>query len=185
MATELYWDSIDLAVELCNEGLSVGIGEVGRPHWEVDDDVWQEANVILEETMALAKKQNLPLQLHVEGAGASTYADLSCMAERVGLNPMKLIRHHAPPQVDAATCSGIIPSVVVGKGSVEVLIETVSSSEHGFVMETDYMDDQRRPGAVLGPKTVPKRTNALLRAGLDSEHLWNSHQDLPNSIYGD
>jgi TatD-related deoxyribonuclease len=36
-------------------------------------------------------------------------------------------------------------------------------------METDYLDDKTRPGAVLGPKTVPKRTHELIRQGLLNE----------------
>ena len=56
-------------------------------------------------------------------------------------------------------------------------------------METDYMDDPRRPGAVLGPKTVPKRTQVLATALIDSgedaeELLHRVHQDLPDSLYG-
>ena len=35
------------------------------------------------------------------------------------------------------------------------------------------MDDPRRPGAVLGPKTVPKR-GQLIQKGLDSEILWHT-----------
>ena len=52
------------------------------------------------------------------------------------------------------------------------------------MLETDYMDDPKRPGAVLGPKTVPKRTRQLLEAGLDEEVLYNTHVDLPERIYG-
>ena len=47
----------------------------------------------------------------------------------------------------------------------------------GFFLETDYMDDPRRPGAVLGPKTVPKRTQQLLAAGVDEEVMWNTHMN--------
>jgi len=46
------------------------------------------------------------------------------------------------------------------------------------------MDDLRRPGAVLGPKTVPKRTHQLLEAGLDEEFLWKAHQELAEDLYG-
>ena len=38
--------------------------------------------------------------------------------------------------------------------------------------------------AVLGPKTVPKRTRQLLAAGLDEDVLFHCHSDLPNRIYG-
>jgi TatD-related deoxyribonuclease len=34
------------------------------------------------------------------------------------------------------------------------------------MMETDYIDDPKRPGAVLGPKTVPKKTKSLIENGL-------------------
>jgi len=47
------------------------------------------------------------------------------------------------------------------------------------------MDDLRRPGAVLGPKTVPKRTKQLIERGLEDEILWRTHHDLPNELYGE
>ena len=62
-------------------------------------------------------------------------------------------------------------------------MDTFEKSSHGFMLETDYMDDLRRPGAVLGPKTVPKLTRQLLEAGLDEEILYMSHKDLPEQIY--
>ena len=46
------------------------------------------------------------------------------------------------------------------------------------------MDDPRRPGAVLGPKTVPKRTRQLLDAGIDEEVMWHTHHTLPAEVYG-
>ncbi len=65
-------------------------------------------------------------------------------------------------------------------------------------METDHMDDPRRPGAVLGPKTLPKRTHALGRllqkpgpeggAGWSPEEvtslLWQMHHVWPIQLYG-
>ena len=41
-----------------------------------------------------------------------------------------------------------------------------------------------RPGAVLGPKTVPKRTRQLSEAGVDDEVLYRAHVDLPDRLYG-
>ena len=90
----------------------------------------------------------------------------------------KLVEHYAPPRVDESYTHGLTPSVLAGSGSIEELMITFESSSHGFILETDYMDDPRRPGAVLGPKTVPKRTEQLL-GGLDEEVLYNTHVDLP------
>jgi TatD-related deoxyribonuclease len=47
------------------------------------------------------------------------------------------------------------------------------------------MDDPRRPGAVLGPKTVPKRTKQLLEAGVEEDVLWTTHHELALKVYGE
>ena len=184
LASELYCDAIDLAFEYCHQGDACAVGEVGRPHWQVEDEIWNRANELLSWTFRRAKKEGFPLQLHVEGEGASTYANLAKMADSEGLARDKLVRHHAPPDIDKETTAGLIPSVVVGKGSVEEIMENVGNCLDGFLMETDYMDDPRRLGAVLGPKTVPKRTQALVQAGLDEEQLMLIHHHLPEKIYG-
>ena len=183
-AIQNYRDSIDAALELVNEGLAHAIGEVGRPHWPVSDEVWRLSNQLLEETMHLAAQENVVLQLHVEGELESTYSDLSKMAIKSGMDLKKLVRHYSPPNIDSKITRGLTPSVLIGKGALEELVESAKSCSHGFLLETDYMDDPRRPGAVLGPKTVPKRTNQLLNMGIDEELLWKAHKDLPEQLYG-
>ena len=183
-ACENYRDSIDAALDFLHEGKAHAIGEVGRPHWPVSDEVWDLSNMLLEETMAMAAKENIALQLHVEGELETTYRDLSEMAERVNLSKNKLVRHYAPPQIDESMTRGLTSSVLVGKGALQPLMETYEQNKTGFMLETDYMDDPRRPGAVLGPKTVPKRTQQLLEAGMDEDALWRCHVDVPNAIYG-
>ena len=183
-AEENYWDSLETALEFVHEGKAHGIGEVGRPHWPVSDEIWSRSNALLIDTMKLAAKEGIPLQLHVEGESDETYGDLAIMAGKAGLDRKKLVRHYAPPNVDASYTHGLTPSVLAGSGSIEVIMDTFEKSSHGFMLETDYMDDLRRPGAVLGPKTVPKRTRQLLEAGLDEEILYRCHKDLPELIYG-
>jgi TatD-related deoxyribonuclease len=183
-AEENYWDSIETALDFVHEGKAHGIGEVGRPHWPVSDEIWSRSNALLIETMSLAGRENIPLQLHVEGESDSTYSELAVMADKAGLARDKLVRHYAPPNVSSEYTHGLIPSVLAGSGAIEELLSTFESSSRGFMLETDYMDDLKRPGAVLGPKTVPKRTRQLLEAGIDEEILWNTHKDLPEQIYG-
>ncbi|MGB1679052.1 MAG: TatD family hydrolase [Poseidonia sp.] len=183
-AIENYRHSIDAALHFVHEGQAHAIGEVGRPHWEVSQDIWDLSNMLLEETMHLAAQEKIPLQLHVEGESDATYPDLAQRAVRQGMDLKKLIRHYSPPDVRLEHTHGLTPSVLCGKGALERLIETHGSASHGFFMETDYMDDPRRPGAVLGPKTVPKRTRQLLDAGIDEEVMWHTHHTLPAEVYG-
>ena len=46
--------------------------------------------------MKTAAKENIPLQLHVEGESDETYPDLAVMADKAGLDRKKLVRHYAP-----------------------------------------------------------------------------------------
>ena len=79
----------------------------------------------------------------------------------------------------------------MGKGSVTGLVETISKSDSKWGMETDFLDDPNRPGAVLGPKTVPKRTqrlcSALLESGWEGDDvvalLLNIHEVWPKQLY--
>ena len=183
-AMENYRNSIDAALAFVHEGKAHAIGEVGRPHWEVEQRIWDLSNTLLLETMHLAHQEGIALQLHVEGELESTYNDMVSMAKKAGLAEKKLIRHYAPPNVAQKMTRGITPSVLIGKGAIEELMSTVESCSNGFLLETDYMDDLRRPGAVLGPKTVPKRTHQLLEAGLNEDFLWKAHQELAEDLYG-
>ena len=54
-----------------------------------------------------------------------------------------------------------------------------------FVMETDFLDDPSRPGAVMAITTVPKRTKTFIEKGLmTEEQAWTIHHDNPRTIYG-
>lgn len=52
-------------------------------------------------------------------------------------------------------------------------------------METDYLDDSSRPGAVLGPRTVPRRTIEFLNKGIFTEEdAYRIHQETVERVYG-
>ena len=101
-----------------HEGKAHGIGEVGRPHWKVSDEIWERSNSLLLETMKMAAKESIPLQLHVEGESDETYPDPTVMADKAGLDRKKLVRHYAPARVDHSYTLGITPSVLAGSGSM-------------------------------------------------------------------
>ena len=188
MAVENYWNSIDAAMCFIHENKAVALGEVGRPHWEVSEQIWKLSNELLKQTMSLSKKESIPLQLHVEAGVEEVYSSLASLADSVGLNRSRLIRHFAPPDISRENTMGITPSVNLRKSGLEKLMLQIESSD-GFMLETDYMDDPRRPGAVLGPKTVPKRTQQLAELSIESniideELFWNMHVEIPNSLYG-
>ena len=75
--------------------------------------------------------------------------------------------------------AGPTPSVMSDKDRLEVAAEAGAP----FLMETDFVDEPDRPGAVLGPKTVPRRVRWLLEAGHD-EAVERAHVETPERVYG-
>jgi len=141
--------------------------------------------------MALAAGAGTSIQLHVEDNGEKTCRNLAALCDEAGLARDRAIRHYAPADVGTDFTHGLAATVSVGRGSVETLTETTANANAPWGMETDFLDDPRRPGAVLGPKTVPKRTQqlcaALLAADWDEDEvsglMSSIHSDWPTQLY--
>ena len=131
--------------------------------------------------MKLAAEVGCPVVLHTESASAEVFNELATMADGAGLRREKVVKHFSTPLVDERN-SGLFPSIVSSRRNISEAI----SQGNRFLMETDYLDDPRRPGAVLGPATVPKRTKAFLADGtFTEEDVAKIHEENPKQVYGD
>ncbi len=93
----------------------------------------------------------------------------------------KVVKHHSTPLTRPEDNHGLVPSIL----AKEALVVEALKGPPRFLLETDYIDDPRRPGAVLGPATVPRKTRAWLEKGLLTEDVAAAiHQDLPERTYG-
>jgi TatD-related deoxyribonuclease len=182
-AADVYRGGLEAAADLVGERDDVVcLGEVGRPHWRpIDDEILETANELMEEAFALADELGVPAQVHAEEASREHFRDLAEHADAAGLARERVVRHYSPPAVDTDDNAGLFPSVLVGGDHAQ---EAARLGDR-FVMETDYMDDPDRPGAVLGPKTVPKRTRHLLEEGIwGEEAAWAVHVENVRDLYG-
>jgi TatD-related deoxyribonuclease len=171
---------IDRAGKLCEEGKCIGIGEIGRPHFEVSEEVMCDSNEILVYGMAVAGSIGVPVVVHTESTTPSQCNELVLMGKKVGLDPGKIVKHFSPPLIKPMENYGLFPSVLCTKKNVE---ESLKKGTR-FFMETDYIDDLRRPGAVLGPKTVPRRTKMFLDSGMmTEEQAYRIHVENPQDVY--
>jgi TatD-related deoxyribonuclease len=180
-AEELMIRGLETAEWFVSENEAIAI-KTGRPHYEVSDSIWDASGRIMAYGMELARDAGCAVQLHTETADAAVIADLAAIARKSGLPPEKVVKHYAPPMLKVFEREGIFPGVLAGKGA----IETALAEGSRFMMETDYIDDLKRPGAVLGPKTVPRRTNQLIeRFGEEAEEaFWKVHKENPEQVYG-
>lgn len=180
-AREAMRSGVDRAARLIAEGKAVAFGEVGRPHFPVSPEILAECNRLLEYTMGRAKELGCAIVLHTEDPTPDIFAEFAGMASRAGLSPDRVVKHHSMPLTQPEQNHGVVPSILAR----EDLVTEALRAPPRFLLETDYIDDPKRPGAVLGPATVPKKTRAWMAKGLLSPEACEIiHHDLPERVYG-
>jgi TatD-related deoxyribonuclease len=180
-AEKLMRKALETAQSLVLEGKAVAIGEVGRPHYPVSSEELDAHNRLISHAMELSKDAGCPVQLHTESAGPEQFLEFAQMADKVGIPRNKIIKHFSGPFVLKEENHGLMPSLIATK---DVVKDGLKKGKV-FLMETDYLDDITRPGAVLGPKTVPRRTIEMINSGLLSEDdAYTIHVDNVEKIYG-
>jgi len=180
-AVAVMTEGMDIAADLVREGTVTALGEIGRPHFPVASDLWAASNEVLRHGMAEAKDAGCAVVLHTEDPTPDIMDEFGRMADAVGLSRAKVVKHHAPPLVLPDETHGVVPSVLAREDHLREAL----AKGGAFLMETDYIDDPRRPGAVLGPATVPRKTAKLRNLGvMTEEDADRIHRQLPAATYG-
>ncbi|MGL4670005.1 MAG: TatD family hydrolase [Methanobacteriaceae archaeon] len=173
-------DALNYAQNLVNDGKAIAIGEIGRPHYEISSEEMNYQMELLEYGINLAKDADCPVQIHSETFTITEFEEFAKIADKIGIKQNKLIKHFSPPIVNKKANFGLTPSIIASKSA----IKSALSQGTNFLMETDYLDDNSRPGAVLGYKTVPKRTlNFIDNNIMSEEDAFKIHKDNVENIY--
>lgn len=181
IAEEMMREALESAQKLVMEGEAIAMGEIGRPHYEVSKEELEVHNKLILYAMELAADADCALQLHSESAGEKQFLEFAEMADKAGIDRKRVIKHFSGPLVSEEETHGLTPSLIATRS---VLVEGLKKGNN-FLMETDYLDMKSRPGAVLGPKTVPRRTKELLRDGiLTEEDAYMIHVEMTEKVYG-
>jgi TatD-related deoxyribonuclease len=180
-AIDIMKKGMEHARDLVSEGLAIGIGEIGRPHFPVSAEIWQASNQIMLYGMQLAADVDCPVVLHTETATPESMREIAMMADEAGIDRSKVVKHYSPPLVLPEENSGLFPSVLASRPSVAEALRKGTR----FMLETDFLDDLERPGAVMAITTVPKRTKSLLQSGgMSEEQAYTIHKENPRKVYG-
>lgn len=175
-AMNLFMDAIDLAINYVKNGRASALGEIGRPHFPVENDIWQMSNEILLYAMKRARETGIPVILHTESADEKVFSDLARIADHAGIDKNFVIKHFSPPLILEEENHGIFPSVISSRENVRTSIK----KGFRFFLETDFLDDPERKGAVMDITTVPKRFKMLEQE--NRELLENYSYELKNNI---
>lgn len=168
------------AASLVADGKANCLGEIGRPHFPVDDPkIMESSNRILLRGMELAHEVDCPVLIHCE---SELYTDesLASIAKEAGLDPGRVIKHSSPPWVTPEETHGVMPSIPASRSLIR---EAISKSDR-FMIETDYIDDPQKPNAIMAVTSVPKRINGLHQSGeLSEEQIYRMCVDIPDGLY--
>ena len=170
-ARDLMCAGLDTAAEFDRAGDALAI-KSGRPHYDGSDAVWEASNDVLKHGLELAADCDCALQLHTEST--TDISDVASWADERGVPRERVVKHYAQGHLTGGT-----PSVMSNRDRLEVAADRGDP----FLMETDFIDDPDRPGAVMGPKTVPRRVDWMLDEGYD-EAVRNAHVETPALVYG-
>lgn len=170
-AEELMKSGLNLAAHYVAEGQAVAL-KSGRPHYEVTPEVWAASNRVLAHALSLAADCGCALQIHAESGPCE---DVLAMARAAHIPSDRIVKHFAVPETP------LVPSFIAKHEDLARII----TGGRECMMESDYMDDNTRPGAVIGPKSVPRFTRRLIEAEqVTAEQMWKVHRDTPSRVYG-
>ena len=177
--SELYLEAVSHCTQLVDENEIVGLGELGRPHFPVEPNIWQLANEVLSESLSLAKEVDASVVLHTETGTPQVMADLAAIASKVNFPKNRLVKHYGGPG-SIEDSNGLIVSMTTSLTNIRY----AANRNSDFMLETDYLDDPNRPGAVMGPKSVPRKTlRALDEKIITEKQVYEIHSVIPDRVY--
>lgn len=178
-AESIMMEGMRIAHEMICSGEAQLMGEVGRPHFETDSKYVDACNRVLQYGMDLAHENDYAVMIHCE-SWEDTFRSLSSMAASSGLPARKVVKHSSPPLVTEEETFGVTPSIPCSR----TLLREVLPKGRNFMVETDYIDDPSKPGAMMSLNTVPKRIKGFFQSGeLSEEDVCRICRDIPCSLY--
>ena len=179
-AEGIMMEGMEIAARDVAEGRACAIGEIGRPHFPVESDIWEASNRVLLHGFELAKENDVPAIIHCEN-GDETDGSLASMADRAGLDRGLVVKHSSPPWVTPEETHGVMPSIPASKSNLK---EAMSKGTDRFMIETDYIDDPEKPTAIMAVTTVPKKVASWVAGGqVPMESIYRICRDIPDSLY--
>jgi TatD-related deoxyribonuclease len=162
---------LDCAARYVLEGKAVAL-KSGRPHYDVEQEILAASNEVLAHALSLASECTCALQIHAETGPCNDVVD---MAQRAHVPQERIVKHYGSPDTP------LHPSLIAKHEAIPRL----AREKRPFTMESDFMDENSRPGAVIGPKSVPRYTNQLLKNGLITEEdCFRIHAETIEKVYG-
>ena len=181
---ELGLKVINYVATLCRQGILDGIGEVGRQHYKTMPERVVLAEELLEYALEVARDYDCILHLHLENAGTYTIGNIHRTMQRLRIHDYtKIVFHHVTTRMLSHAVNNNIVSTVPGLEGVLLKVAELRIRPW-FMIESDYLDDPKRPGAVVYPWQLSAIQRKLLDKGVfNEEYLFKVNVDMVERVY--
>ena len=169
---------IDMAASIITAGNADAMGEIGYPHFPVDEKVYSDSGAILEYALDVCHDHDIPLILHTEDMDEGGYLRIESLIKmHYGVDRVR--KHHANA-TDINFNDSITKSFIASRNN----IKTAVSSGKDFLLETDYTDQKDKPGKVIPVYSVPKRAEMIKNLYENYDEIFHRiFEEVPFRIY--
>ena len=147
------------------EGVIDGIGEVGRQHYGTSYARISVAESVMIRALELARDLNVVVHLHLDQSGWPTCHLLSKVVELIGVKRKLVLVHHANKHSAQPCVEYGLPISAPVKQEIPEIIRLPGL----ILVESDYIDDNERPGASSYPWDIASVFTRLVKTGVIEE----------------
>jgi len=177
---ELGLKVIDMACSMIERGIAHGLGEVGIQHYKTSKERLRIAEEIMKYSLMRAKDLKVPIHLHLD-QNIMTITKVKKLATEIGCHLRNIVIHHVTLELLEKTLELGFSTTIVGKiGNLTAVCERNLVT----LVESDYLDDPKRPGAVIVPWSICRSWRKLLSRGIcDEEFAYKVNVDEITRLY--
>jgi len=167
---ELIMKVVDYIAKLIKEDILDGFGEFGRPHYKSLPEAFTLNNIVMRYILSLARDLHAYVHLHLETAGFITVRDIHEVINMIGIDRTKVFLHHLDVATGIEAEKMDLPFTLPGKYAL--LREAVRRIKPVYIIESDFIDDPKRPGVSSYPWEIIDNQEKLISEGLvDEEYI--------------
>lgn len=147
------------------EGVIDGIGEVGRQHYGTSYARISVAESVMIRALELARDLNVVIHLHLDQSGWPTCHLLSKVIELIGVKRKLVLIHHVNKHSAQPCIEYGLPVSAPVKQEVHEIVRLPGL----ILVESDYIDDNERPGVSSYPWDIASVFTRLVKTGVIDE----------------
>lgn len=173
---------VEHVAKLIEKGVLDGFGEVGRPHYRTIPEAVVANEIVMRYVLTLARDLNAYVHLHLEQGGYATIEDMYEILKFTNADINKIVFHHLDLfTAIEATHKRLIFTV---PGKYELLKEVIKRLDPIYIIESDFIDDPKRPGVSSYPWTIAENQLKIIKEyNIDEEYIYAINVDNIVRVY--